>query len=132
MFLIRTIAALHLLVYLGIMWYGWQSYKLLRKPSWKVMGFGFGVLLVYRIRQLIRQLNLDYTVDPESTLLPFVGAMLLLIAFWMMSREHVELIHKLSEPLSIRSGAQPVEYWLSSIRSIVREEVAVLKTNSKE
>jgi hypothetical protein len=123
MFLIRTIASLHLLVYLGIMWYGWKSYKLLRKPSWKVMGIGFGVLLLYRTRQLVRQVSISYPIDTETTVLPFIGAVLLLIAFWMMSKEHLELIRKLSEPLSLRSGAQPVEYWLGNLRTIVREEI---------
>lgn len=123
MLLINVVASLHLVVYLGIMWYGWQSYKLLRKPSWKVMGIGFGVLLVYRIRQLVKQLAVDYPLDTEATLIPFIGAVLLLVAFWMMSREHVGLIHKLSEPQAPRSGAQPVDYWLKNIRSIVREEL---------
>lgn len=133
--LIYTIASLHLIVYLGIMWFGWQSYKLLRKPSWKVMGVGFGVLLLYRIRQLIKQLTVDYPIDTETTVMPFIGAVLLLVAFWMMSREHVQLIYKLSEPPPLRAGAQSVEYWmhiaqdqtaktLESIRGIVREEIA--------
>lgn len=128
---IYTIASLHLIVYLGIMWFGWQSYKLLRKPSWKVMGVGFGVLLAYRVRQLIRQLVVDYPIDTEATVMPFVGAVLLLVAFWMMSREHVELIYKLSDPPPLRAGAQSVEYWmeqttktLENIRGIVREEIA--------
>lgn len=135
MILVRIVASLHLVVYLAIMWYGWQSYKLLRKPSWKVMGVGFGVLLVYRVRQLIKQLAVDYPLDTETTLIPFIGAVLLLVAFWMMSREHVELIHKLSDPPPLRSGAQTVEFWehfaedqskktLDSIRMVVREEIA--------
>lgn len=132
---IYTIASLHLIAYLGIMWYGWQIYKLLRKPSWKVMGVGFGVLLAYRVRQLVRQLAVDYPIDTEATVMPFVGAVLLLVAFWMMSREHVELIHKLSEPPQMRAGAQSVDYWmhvareqaaktLEDLRVIVREEIA--------
>lgn len=132
---IYTVATLHLIVYLGIMWYGWRSYRLLRKPSWKVMGVGFGVLLAYRVRQLIRQLVVDYPIDTEATVMPFIGAVLLLVAFWMMSREHVELIHKLSEPPQMRAGAQSVDYWvhiaqaqaaktLEDLRVIVREEIA--------
>lgn len=112
MFLIRAVTLLHLAVYSGIMWYGWQSYKLLRKPSWKVMGVGFAVLLVYRARQLVRQMMVDYPIDAENTFLPFFGAVFLLVAFWMLSREHAALIAKLAEPLSLRSGTQPVEYWL--------------------
>lgn len=125
MLLVRIVTGLHLAVYLGIMWYGWQSYKLLRKPSWKVMGVGFGVLLAYRVRQLIKQFTVSYPVDTETTIMPFIGAVLLLVAFWMMSREHVELIRKLAEPpLPMRSGAQPVKFWLDEIRAIVHEEIA--------
>ena len=31
MTLIRIVAGLHLAVYLGIIWYGWQNYKPLRR-----------------------------------------------------------------------------------------------------
>lgn len=132
MTLVRIVASLHLAVYLGIMWYGWQSYKLLRKPSWKVMGIGFAVLLVYRLRQLARQMLVDYPIDAENTFLPFVGALFLLVAFWMLSREQHELIKKLRDsPSPLRSGAQSVEFWveksremLDQFRKIVREEIA--------
>lgn len=95
MIIVRIVAFLHLAVYLGIMWYGWQSYKLLRKPSWKIMGIGFAVLLIYRVRQFIRQMITDYAIDAENTLLPFIGAVLLLVAFRMLSKEHARLLSKL-------------------------------------
>lgn len=125
MTLIRIVAALHLAVYLGIMWYGWQSYKLLRKRSWKFMGIGFTVFLVYRIRQFIRQVVVDYPIDTENTLLPFIASVFLLVAFRMLCEEHRHLITLMAQPPSVlRSGAQPVEYWMENLRKIVREEIA--------
>lgn len=123
MVLIRIVAALHLAVYIGIMWYGWQSYKLLRKQSWRYMGIGFGIFLIYRTRQFIRQIVVDYPIDPESTLIPFIASIFLLVAFRMLCKEHRSLIDLLAQPISLRSGAQPVEYWLTNFRTIVREEV---------
>lgn len=132
MFTVRIVAGLHLAVYLGIMWYGWQSYKLLRKTSWRFMGIGFGIFLIYRIDQFIEQVIANYPIDAESTLVPFVGSLFLLVAFWMLSYEHYDLIRKLVDsPSPLRSGAQPVEFWQSEsrkrmdeIRMIVREEIA--------
>jgi hypothetical protein len=130
--LIHIVAALHLAVYLGIMYYGWQSYKLLRKRSWRFMGVGFTVLLVYRTWRFVEQLFTEHVNDAEGTLLPFIGALFLLIAFWMLCHEHRDLINKLTEsPSPLRSGAQPVEFWkeesrkaLIEFRAIVREEIA--------
>lgn len=122
MLLIRIVAGLHLAVYLGIMWYGWQSYKLLKKKSWRFMGIGFGIFLIYRIRQFIEQMIVAYPIDTESTLIPFIGSVFLLIAFRMLNTEHNSLMKLMAEPTAIRSGAQPVEYWLNHIRTIVREE----------
>lgn len=132
MSLVRIVAFLHLAVYLGIMWYGWQSYKLLRKRSWRFMGIGFSIFLVYRIREFIAQMLVDYPIDPVDTLVPFAASLFLLVAFWMLCQEHKDLLTKLSEsPSPLRSGAQPVEFWqaesrkvLESFRSIVREEIA--------
>lgn len=124
MFTVRIVAFLHLTVYLGIMWYGWQSYKLLRKKSWTYMGVGFTIFLVYRIRQFIRQMIVDYPIDTESTLIPFIASIFLLMAFKMLSAEHHGLLKTLAVPALLRSGAQPVEYWLENFRAIVREEVA--------
>lgn len=125
MLLIRIVAGLHLAVYVGIMWYGWQSYKLLQKKSWRYMGVGFFVLLLYRSRQFVEQLLVDYHVDTGGTLFSFVGAVFLLVAFKMLWREHHDLINKLATvPGPIKSGAQPVEFWLKEIRVIVREEIA--------
>lgn len=125
MILIRIVASLHLAVYLGIMWYGWQSYRLLRKRSWRFMGIGFGILLIYRVRQLIRQVMVDYPIDTENTLLPFIASVFLLVAFRMLCEEHRHLINLMAEPpVVLRSGAQPVEYWIEHIRTIIREEIA--------
>lgn len=132
MLLVRGVAFLHLLVYVGIMWYGWQSYKLLRKRSWKFMGIGFAIFLIYRIRQFIRQVIIDYPIDPESTLLPFIASVLLLVAFRMLCEEHKYLINMMTvPPVILRSGAQPVEFWedksrkmVEELRKIVREEIA--------
>jgi hypothetical protein len=130
--LIHVIAGLHLAVYLGIMWYGWQSYKLLRKKSWRYMGIGFSVLLIYRTWRFVEQLFTEQISDAERTLLPFIGAVFLLIAFRMLCSEHRNLLSLMAEPVSLRSGAQPVEYWLSNFRTIVREEVAALRATSKD
>lgn len=136
MLVVRIVAGLHLAAYLGIMWYGWKSYNLLRKQSWRYMGVGFFILLLYRTRQFIAQMLVDYRVDTGGTLFSFVGAVFLLVAFRMLWHEHHGLINKLSTaPGPIRSGAQPVEFWshfareqaaktLESIRLIVREEIA--------
>lgn len=123
MLLVRIVASLHLVVYIGIMWYGWQSYKLLRKRSWKYMGIGFTIFLIYRIRQLIRQLLVDYPLDTETTLIPFIGAVFLLVAFRMLRTEHWQLISRMVEPAPLRSGAQPVEFWLEKTRQMFREEI---------
>lgn len=122
MLTIRIVAFLHLAVYAGIMWYGWQSYKLLRKKSWRYMGIGFTIFLIYRMRQFGKQLLVDYPIDTETTLIPFIGSVFLLVAFRMLSREHHGLMSLLAQPVSLRSGAQPVEYWLQNFRVIVSEE----------
>lgn len=125
MILVRTVAALHLAVYLGIMWYGWQSYKILRRPSWKIMGVGFTIFLIYRTRQFIRQMIVAYPIDTETTLIPFIASIFLLVAFRMLYTEHRYLLSLMSQPLSpLQAGAQSVEYWLTNFRQIVREEIA--------
>lgn len=124
MLTVRIVAFLHLAVYTGIMWYGWQSYKLLRKKSWTYMGVGFTIFLLYRVRQFIRQMIVDYPIDTESTLIPFIASIFLLIAFRMLAGEHYGLLKTLAVPAALRSGAQPVEYWLENFRIIVREEIA--------
>lgn len=130
--LIRIVAGLHLLVYAGIMWYGWQSYKMLRKRSWRFMGLGFMIFLAYRFRQFVGQLIVDHPIDIEGTLIPFLASLFLLAAFWMLSTEHHDLIRKLADsPSPLRSGAQPIEFWIGEsrkrmdeIRQIVKEEIA--------
>lgn len=133
---VRIVAFLHLAVYAGIMWYGWQSYKLLRKKSWRFMGIGFTIFLIYRIDQFLEQLVASRPIDTEGTLIPFIGSLFLLVAFWMLHHEHHDLISKLADsPSPLRSGAQPVEFWidqsrstLAEIRNIVREEIAATRT----
>lgn len=130
--LVHIVAGLHLAVYVGIMWYGWQSYKLLRKRSWKFMGIGFFILLVYRTWRFGEQLFTDPLNDAERTLLPFVGAVFLLVAFRMLCEEHRHLISLMAAPpAALRSGAQPVEFWegksrqmVDELRRVVREEIA--------
>lgn len=124
MSLVRIVAFLHLAVYAGIMWYGWQSYKLLRKKSWRYMGIGFTIFLIYRIGEFVKQLAADYPIDIESTFVPFIASVFLLVAFKMLCSEHRGLINLLAEPVSLRTGAQPVEYWLKNVRLIVKEENA--------
>lgn len=133
MTLVRIVAFLHLAVYLGIMWYGWQSYKLLRKKSWRFMGIGFTIFLLYRIRQFITQVIVDYPIDTGGTLVPFIASLFLLVAFWMLSHEQIDLIKKLADsPSPLRSGARPVEYWLKEIRQIFREEVVAMREMMRE
>lgn len=132
MTLLRIVAGLHLAVYLGIMWYGWQSYKLLRKRSWMYMGVGFFILLVYRTWRFAEELFVESVEDAERTLLPFAGAMFLLVAFRMLCAEHKHLISLMAAPPAmLRSGAQPVEFWedksrqmVDELRKVVREEIA--------
>lgn len=136
MLLVLIVAGLHLAVYLGIIWYGWQSYKLLRKRSWRYMGIGFTVLLLYRAGRFLELLLNDTQVDAERVLLPFIGAVFLLVAFWMLWNEHRDLLTKLAgSPSPLRSGAQPVEFWqaesrkvLEEFRKVVREEIAATRT----
>lgn len=120
--LVHVVAGLHLAVYVGIMWYGWQSYKLLRKRSWKFMGIGFSILLTYRTWRFVEQLFTEHLNDVEGTLLPFTGALFLLVAFRMLCSEHKHLMSLMAQPTQLRSGAQPVEYWLQNFRTIVTEE----------
>jgi hypothetical protein len=116
---------LHLLVYVGIMWYGWQSYQTLRKQSWTYLGFGFGLLAAYRIWKFGEflaptWLPIEPTVD---TLLPLIGAIAQMMAFRFMRNEDVALIKRLRQlRLSTTSGDRSIEEWEASIRDIVRKE----------
>lgn len=132
MLTVRIVAFVHLAVYLGIMWYGWQSYRLLRKRSWRFMGIGFTIFLLYRLRQFILLAAGDYRVDTEGILIPFIASVFLLAAFKMLSTEHRHLLNIMAEPSPLRSGAQPVEYWLAGIRTIAQEEAAVAARNALE
>lgn len=127
MSLVRIVAFLHTAVYLGIILYGWQSYKRLRTRSWFYMGMGFFILLAYRLERFIGLLPAEYGEMNEmnivGTIIPFTGGLLLLLAFWKLSKEHEQLIEALAQPNPPRSGSQSVEYWLGNIRTIVREEI---------
>lgn len=88
---------LHLLIYVGIMWYGWQSYKTLRKQSWTYLGMGFAVLTLYRLWKLLEHLApelfpINKAVD---TIWPLIGAALSLVAFYFMRKEDLNLIKRL-------------------------------------
>ncbi len=124
MLLVRTVAGLHLIVYLGIIWYGWQNYKPLRKKSWTWIGIGFVVFLLYRASQFMQVMTAEYPANIETTLVPFVASLFLLIGFWIMDGETEHFLRRLASPSPMRSGAQPVEYWLENFRTIVREEIA--------
>lgn len=91
------------------------------------MGIGFFILLAYRLERFIRLILARYSEMNEmnviGTVIPFVGAVFLLMAFWRLSKEHAKLIESLVRPSPLRAGAQPVEYWLSNIRKIFREEL---------
>lgn len=126
MWLIKTVAFLHTLVYLGIMWRGWMSYRILRNRSWLLMGMGFFVLLVYRAERLIQIWALPEISDLNEmnitgTLLPFLGALLLLVAFWKLSLEMQRIGLRLEGESP--SGARPVAEWEERIRRIVSEEI---------
>ena len=130
MLTVRIVAFLHLAVYAGIMWYGWQSYKLLRRRSWTYMGIGFAIFLLYRLRQFLLLAVIDHPVEAESIVVPFIASVFLLAAFWMLSDEHRHLLNIMAEPSPLRSGAQPVEFWqaesrkvLEDFRVVVREEI---------
>ena len=89
------------------------------------MGIGFTVFLIYRTRQFIRQMITDYPIDTETTLIPFIASVFLLVAFGMLYTEHKHLLSLMVQPPSpLRAGAQSVEYWLTNFRQIVREEIA--------
>lgn len=124
MTLIRIVAGLHLAVYLGIIWYGWQNYKPLRKKSWTAIGIGFVIFLLYRVSQFVQQMMVEYPTDIETTLVPFVASLFLLAGFWIMDGETEDFLRKMAVPRPVQSGAQPVEYWLENFRAIVREEIA--------
>lgn len=136
--IIRIIAFIHMLLYMGIMWWGWQSYKLLQKRSWLYMGVGFGVLLIFRTEQFYALMT--HSADDVhtgarlmwETFTPFIGAGFLILSFWRLSYEHQKLIDRLRShrPTELSAGDQPVEFWEGVFRKIVSEEVAKIKLKS--
>lgn len=128
MLLVRIVAGLHLIVYLGIIWYGWQNYKPLRKRSWTAIGTGFVVFLLYRVSQFVQEMMVEHPTDIETTLVPFVASLFLLAGFWIMDGETEDFLKRLADPRPMRSGEQPVDYWLDNFRAIVREEIAATRT----
>lgn len=121
--LVRIIAALHLFVYLGIIWYGWQNYKPLRKKSWTSIGTGFMIFLLYRISQFIQQMMAVDVLDIETTIVPFIASLFMLVGFWIMDGETEDFLKKLGTITPTPSGAQPIEFWENTFRVIVREEI---------
>lgn len=121
---IRIVAGLHLAVYLGIIWYGWQNYKPLRKKSWTAIGIGFVIFLLYRVSRFTQEIMVEQPTDIETTLVPFVASLFLLAGFWIMDGETEDFLRKMAVPRPVQSGAQPVEYWMEHIRTIIREEIA--------
>ena len=131
MTLIRIVAGLHLAVYLGIIWYGWQNYKPLRKKSWTWIGIAFVIFLLYRVSQFVQEMMVEHPTDVETTLVPFVASLFLLVGFWIMDGETEDFLRKLADPGPARSGAQSVEYWkeesrkmVEELRVVIREEIA--------
>lgn len=123
--LARIIAFLHLVAYVGIMWYGWKSYKLLRKRSWFIMGVGFLVLLVYRTERfytLLTETNIQ-ELSLSDTLTPFMGAVFLMVAFGMLNGEHKTLFQKLLQRPVPRSGELPPDYWQREFRQSIRDTI---------
>lgn len=127
--LVRIIGLLHLLVYIGIMWYGWKSYKLLRKRSWFMMGIGFVILLAYRserfyelmvVTDSLQELNI---MNLSGTLTPFVGAVFLLIAFALQNDEYKKLFQKLLIRPVPRSGELPPDFWRSEFDKSIRRNI---------
>lgn len=126
--LVRITALLHLLVYIGIMWYGWKSYKLLRKRSWFIMGVGFLVLLAYRAERfyelmLLTSIQEVNVMNVSDTLTPFVGAVFLLAAFKMQNGEYKALFQRLLQRPVPRSGELPPDFWRREFREAVRDTV---------
>lgn len=126
--LVRIIALLHLLVYIGIMWYGWKSYKILRKRSWFIMGMGFLILLAYRTERSyemlmvtgVQELNI---MNLSDTLTPFVGAVFLLVAFGMQNDEHRTLFQRLLHRPIPRSGELPPDFWRKEFDEAIRRNI---------
>lgn len=128
MWFLRIIGFLHLAIYVGIMWWGWKSYRILRKQSWLYMGIGFTFLLLNRTAIFYQLMTDGDGTSARSTITPFIGAVFLLIAFWKLSQEHHELIERMgSRPQRQSAGAQPVEFWQDVFRKIVSEEIAKSK-----
>lgn len=124
MWFLRAVAFLHMLIYMGIMWWGWKSYRILRKRSWLYMGIGFTFLLLNRTGLFYLLMTNGDGASARGTITPFIGAIFLLIAFWKLSEEHHDLIERMgSRPPRSSAGAQPVEFWEGTIRKVVREEL---------
>ena len=131
MLTVRIIAGLHMAVYLGIIWYGWRSYRMLRKESWLYVGGGFILLLAYRVDRFITLLGAPSPLDDAtsySTVFSFIGGLLLLIGFVKIYGENRTLTEAMKHaPVGLRAGAQSTNYWLDAFRNIVKEEVAAVK-----
>lgn len=124
MWFLRIIGFLHLAIYVGIMWWGWKSYRILRKKSWLYMGIGFCFLLLNRTGLFFQLMTDGGEVTTRGTITPFIGAVFLLVAFWTLSEEHHELIERMgSRPPRQSAGAQPVEFWENTVRRVIREEL---------
>jgi hypothetical protein len=132
MLTVRIIAFLHMIVYLGIIWYGWQSFRYLKNRSWLYLGLGFMLLLTYRADRFVVLIGADYDAldgtSAYSIIIAFMGALLLLLGFIRIARENKVLITALANaPIGLRAGAQTTDYWLEHFRQIVKEEVALLR-----
>lgn len=138
-YFIPAVAFIHLLLYSGIVWHSWRSYRLFRKESWFHVGLGFFVLLAGRADRFIALLENTEPEDPRATIIPVVGAVFLLIGFWKMAYEQTSFIErvKLITHAQSDAGSQPIEFWFEHFRRIVREELdktvtIVQKTSTDE
>src|SRR5688572_15347150 len=124
---VHIIAALHTVVYCGIIWSSWRNYHVLRSASWMYVAVGFFLLLVYRAVRLAILLQTDSQgldeMDMRGTLLAFAGGAILMAAFWKISKENKDMARRLEAiPIGLRAGAQTTDYWLNAFRKIVKEE----------
>lgn len=125
---VPTVAFLHMIVYGGIMWWGWKSYRMWRKRSGLYILIGFAFLLLNRVGLFYLMMANGGAGDAKGTISAFIGGVVLLVAFWKTSEENDDLIQKLgSRPARASAGAQPVEFWENLFRKIVSEEIAKSK-----
>lgn len=131
-YFILTAASIHVILYSGIVWHSWRSYRLFRRESWFHVGLGFFILLAGRADRFVALLENAEPEDPRATIIPVVGAVFLLIGFWKMAYEQTSFIERVKVVMQPDSGSQSTEFWVDNMRRVMREEldktVTVVKT----